>query len=121
MKVSPVLSRYHATKPTVPVTAVAALIALSAIAMAGEQPVTRSRNVSLAGLDLSTTAGMSAARERAHDAARLLCTRLADRDDLSRDLNYVACVNDAMTQVMPRILEVARLNTPVNVAGNQSK
>lgn len=48
------------------------------VARADSSPETRSITVSLAGLDLSTAAGESAARERVHQAARSVCSRVQD-------------------------------------------
>jgi UrcA family protein len=64
----------------------AVLIALCAIApvaaMADEQAatasVTRTENVSLADLDLSTPEGVRAAHDRLHETARRLCSQVAD-------------------------------------------
>lgn len=87
----------------------AAMLGLSlmsfAAAMAG-QPQTKStisEKVSIAGLDLSTPGGMSAARGRVQAAARRLCFKLADSQDLSRHENYVECVNEAVTGAMLQI------------------
>jgi UrcA family protein len=115
------LRRCHALKSTILAAAVAAIFGLAAGAMAGEQPVYRSMHVSLGDLDLSTPEGVSMARERVHQAARLLCSKLSDKDDLSRQPNYVACINDAVARVTPQILEFARLRSPVSLAGNRPK
>jgi len=56
--------------------------------------VTRSANVSLADLDLSTLEGSSS--ERLEAMARRLCGELARRQDLSYQPNYAACVHDTL-------------------------
>lgn len=63
----------------------------------------RSTHVSLAGLDLSTTDGMRAARIRVHQAARKLCSQLEDPNDLSRHENYIACIDGSVTAALQQI------------------
>lgn len=72
-------------------------------ASAGEVPVSRSAKVSFVGLDLSTPAGVSAARERVHRAARKLCGAVSDELDLSEAANFVKCVDLAMGGSMPQL------------------
>ena len=59
--------------------------------------------VSLAGLDLSTPAGQSAAKERVHQAARAVCNRAQDQYALAPHIDYINCVaraeNTALQQV----------------------
>lgn len=56
----------------------------------------RSKHVSLHGLDLSTAEGQRIAQERIHQMARELCTQVSDHLDLSSSTNYVACIASAM-------------------------
>ncbi len=58
--------------------------------------VTRSANVSLADLDLSTLEGSRAAHERLEAMARRLCAELARGHDLSYQPNFAACVHDTL-------------------------
>ena len=87
----------------------AALLSLSVMASAAiaghsENPSrSRSAAVSLAGLDLATPAGMAAAQERVHQTARRLCFQLSDAADLSRQSNYVQCVDEAVASAMLQI------------------
>jgi UrcA family protein len=82
---------------------------------------TRSAKVTFAGLDLSTSDGVNAARERLRDTAGRLCSLVADELDLSHHDNYVKCVDDAMARAMPRLEELARKNVPPrSLAGNLS-
>jgi UrcA family protein len=53
--------------------------------------------VPLGDLNLSTDSGMQAARERVHQTARRLCDRAVDPWSLSRHVDYVRCVDEAMT------------------------
>jgi UrcA family protein len=75
----------------------------------------KSAVVSLADLDLSTEKGMQAARERVHDAARQLCSKVVNPWSLSHHPDYVQCVDDAtanaVTQLQGRQL-VANANAP---------
>jgi UrcA family protein len=87
----------------------AALLSLTIIAptamatQSGNSSLTRSQTVSLAGLDLSSPAGMAAAQERVHQTARRLCFQLSDATDLSRQPNYVRCVDEAVASAMVQI------------------
>ena len=121
MNSSPFLGQNHPLKSQVFAAIIAAIFGLSAAAGAEEPPVSRSKHVSLADLDLSTPEGVSAARDRVHQVARLLCSKLSDRDDLSRQPNYVACINDAMARVTPQVMDLARLKSSTSVANNQPK
>jgi UrcA family protein len=95
---------------------VASLLALSviksAVATAGSKADhpgdSRSENVSIAGLDLSTADGVNKARERVHQVARRLCLRLADAQDRSSHWNYVMCVDDAVASAMQQVSETSR-------------
>src|SRR5437660_4454687 len=80
--------------------------------------VTRSANVSLADLDLSTLEGSRIARERLEAMAGRLCGELARRQDLSYQPNYAACVHDtlagalAQASVLARNTRTARRSAP---------
>ncbi len=63
----------------------------------------RSAQVSLAGLDLSTAEGMLGARLRVHQAARRLCAQVEDLDDLSRGANFAACVEASTVAALQQI------------------
>jgi UrcA family protein len=65
------------------------------VARADSSPEIRSSAVSLAGLDLSTPAGANAARERVHEAARVVCNRAKDPYALAPHWDYVNCVASA--------------------------
>jgi UrcA family protein len=99
-------------KTSVRAAAVLTLSVIAATAAVAAQPSysannTRSKTVSLADLDLSTPAGMNAARERVKKTARRLCVLLADPADLSHQSNYVKCVDDAVTGAMLQVTEHA--------------
>jgi len=49
---------------------------------------------------------------RHHQAARDLCSRVADDLDLSHQSNYLACVDEAMARALPKVEELARRNAP---------
>jgi len=80
--------------------------------------VTRSANVSLADLDLSTLEASRIARKRLEAMARRLCGELARRQDLSYQPNYAACVQDtlagalAQANALVRNTRTARRNAP---------
>jgi UrcA family protein len=63
----------------------------------------RMAKVWVADLDLGTTDGMKAAQARVSQAARHLCTQVAQMDDLSRHANYLACVDASVTAAMQQL------------------
>jgi UrcA family protein len=79
--------------------AMAAFVGLNSAAIADQvSGGMRVKAVSLADIDLSTVEGQRAAHERLHQAARGLCSQVADELDLSRQANYVACIDIAMAK-----------------------
>jgi UrcA family protein len=72
----------------------------------------RSKVVPLADLDLTTPEGLRAATERVRKVARALCLQLSDPDDLSRQSNFVACVDDATAAALPQIEQSAKAGHP---------
>jgi UrcA family protein len=91
-------------------TALLALCALASAAVAAPPtdtaPVTRSAQVSLAGLDISTPEGARAARDRLRATARRLCTWVADDLDLSHQPNFVACVDETLAAALRKVTEI---------------
>ena len=97
------------------------LSVIAAAAAVAAQPYdSRSQTVSLAGLDLSTPEGMSAARERVDKTARRLCSQLADPADLSHQTNYVKCVDDAVADAMLQVTGHARGLVAQSSAGQRN-
>jgi len=84
-----------------------AAIALSPAAAGVE---TRTSNLSLADLDLSTPAGVDAARDRLQQTARRWCSQVADRQDLSHQPNFIACMDETLAAALRQI------NGPVRAA-----
>jgi UrcA family protein len=74
-------------------------------------PLARSKALSFADLDLSTPEGARTAHERLHQVARNLCSQVADDLDLSHHANFLACIDEAMAQALPKVEELARRNT----------
>jgi UrcA family protein len=72
-------------------------------ARADSSPEVRSSAVSLAGIDLSTAAGQSAARERVHQAARVVCSRVQDPHNLAPHWDYVNCVANAEKSALQQL------------------
>jgi UrcA family protein len=72
-------------------------------------PDQRSMSVPLADLDLTTAAGVRTAQERLHQAARRLCSELADSQDLGHQPHFVQCVDRATASA----LRQAALPAPV--------
>jgi UrcA family protein len=107
MNTATLLAPASCLKANIRTTALLALCVFASAAVAGPQtdtePVTRSAKVSLVGLDVSTPEGASAARERLHQAARRLCSQVADHLDLSHQHNFVACVDESLTKALRQI------------------
>ena len=84
-------------------------------------PETSSVRVNFSGIDLSTSGGQEKAKERLVQAARLTCQRVEDEQDLSRHENYLACVDAALTQAMPKLAQLISRRSTVQMAGNEPK
>jgi UrcA family protein len=94
-----------------------ALLALAPLAAMAQSQVaatthTVTPKVSLADLDLSTSAGVDAARDRLHQTARRLCSQVADSRDLPPTQNpaFIACMDDTLADALRQI------NRPLRVA-----
>jgi UrcA family protein len=72
-------------------------------------PDSRTSKVSLIGLDLSTPEGARVARERLHQEARRLCNQVSDELDLSRQPNFVACVDETLAKALQQVAPAARV------------
>jgi UrcA family protein len=103
--------RVAGSKPAITSPASGARAAASAATGGGSAPGLR-KTVSLADLDLSTPNGARAAHDRLHEVARDVCSHAEDELDLSHQANFVACVDEAMAQALPRIEEMARRSAP---------
>ncbi|MEP6886545.1 MAG: UrcA family protein [Gammaproteobacteria bacterium] len=86
-------------------TPVIALAAINATPPSESPNMTRSATVALADLDLTTPAGINAARDRVHKTARHLCSSLSDSSDLSHAANFVICVDEAVARAMQKVVE----------------
>jgi UrcA family protein len=98
----------------------AGLIALLAVApvpvmadtLPAPPPETRTMKISLADLDLSTPEGAHAARERLHETARRLCSRVEGIDDLWHQPHFVACVDDALADALRQVQALRQVRGP---------
>jgi UrcA family protein len=98
------LSRFETAVRTATLIALCVAAPLAAIAQAASgAPQTASARVSLAGLDLATPEGQKTARERLHEMARIVCSRVADRLDLSHQPNFVKCLDDTLANAMQQL------------------
>jgi UrcA family protein len=96
------------TQLTISAALIAALCAFGPAVAGAQQPstsadATRSTQVALAGLDLSTPQGMNSARERLRGTAVRLCTRVVDEHDLSQHSNFLKCMDSTMTSALRQI------------------
>jgi UrcA family protein len=73
------------------------------IPRASVSPDERSMSVSLVDLDLTAAAGARTAQERLHQAARRLCTQLADSQDLGHQPHFVDCVDRATASALRQL------------------
>ena len=80
-------------------------------------PATSSVRINFSVIDLSTSAGQEKARERLVQAARLTCQRVVDEQDLSRHENYLACVDTALAEAMPKLAQLILRRSMVQMAG----
>jgi UrcA family protein len=85
-----------------------ALVAVAPIAAIADPPAviapdTRVADVSLADLNLSTSAGMRVARERLQAMAQRICAGHADIPGLSSSPNIVACVDGTLAGALRNI------------------
>jgi UrcA family protein len=109
------MARRFGPQVAVRTTALMALLALAPVAAIAQSPAaagveTRTSNLSLAGLDLSTPAGVDAARDRLQQTARRRCSQVADRQDLSHQPNFIACMDETLAAALRQI------NGPVRAA-----
>jgi UrcA family protein len=88
-----------------------------------DQPTSgsRSKQVSFAGLDLSTVEGQQIAQARVHEMARTLCSQVADSHDLSHQPNYVACIDTAVAQAGERLQALISKHENATFARTDSK
>lgn len=73
------------------------------IARADSAPETRSIKVSLAGLDLSTPDGAGEARARVHEAARAVCGRVEDPNNLAPHFDFMSCLERTEKSALQQI------------------
>jgi len=94
------------------------LLALMPPAVIGDQPSTtpsesRVADVSLTDLDLATSEGMRAARERLDAMAHRICAGAADGHNLSAQPNFLACVDSTLASTLHQLDALRRLNATV--------
>jgi UrcA family protein len=65
--------------------------------------VCRTATISVADLDLSTTAGMQSAQQRVHATARRLCAKVVNPWTLSHQQDYVACMDATMAAALRQL------------------
>jgi len=64
------------------------------------EPQASSIHVRLADLDLATPAGRQAAYDRLHQAARTVCFRVSQPEDVGREIHIAACTDRVMAQMV---------------------
>jgi len=120
MNTSAVLIRRLNLKAALSALCLTAIGAVATPAMAQQSSarwvVTDTMKVSLAGLDLSTPDGVRAAHERVRLAARLVCAKVRDSADMQTSLEYITCIDNAITIPMAQIDEAAHKSSPLSLA-----
>jgi UrcA family protein len=82
--------------------AVCSVLALGTVAWnsaTAAEPQGSAIHVRLADLDLATAGGRQAAYDRLHAAARTVCFRVSQPEDVGRDIHIAACVDRVMAQM----------------------
>jgi len=80
--------------------------AVPSLAPAGEligKPESATGTVRLAGLDLSTTAGIAETYKRLTTVAERLCRRFRDDREAADWATYIDCVHDTLTSALEKI------------------
>jgi UrcA family protein len=81
--------------------------AVPSLAPAGElkpgKPESATGTVRLAGLDLSTTAGIAETHRRLTTVAERLCRRFRDDREAADWATYIDCVHDTLTSALEKI------------------
>jgi UrcA family protein len=113
---------HFANRATIAVAVLTAMLGSNATVLAGPPSSdSKSAQISLADLDLSTADGRNAAYERLHQAARNLCYRVEQDNDLSRQSNFVACVDLAMAQALPSLQRLAARTEAMHLASSPQR
>jgi UrcA family protein len=95
--------------------------AVCATTQSNASPAASSVRVNFSGIDLSTSGGQEKAKERLVQAVRLACFRVEDPQDLSHHENYLACVDETLTEAMPKLADLVSRSATAHLAGNTSK
>jgi UrcA family protein len=80
-----------------------------------------SMRVQLKDLDLSTPGGRQIANDRLRQAARAVCYRVSDPEDLGRDIHIAACVDRVMAQANITVQQLASRSESIQVAKSPSR
>ena len=84
------------------IAAVWSVLALGTVAWdsaTAAEPQASSIHVRLADLDLATPGGRQAAHDRLNEAARTVCIRVSEPEDLGRDIHIAACIDHLMAEM----------------------
>jgi UrcA family protein len=70
---------------------------------------------------LTSANGVDIAKERLHQMARRLCSQTADAEDLSRQPNYVACIDDAVSKALSKVQSLAQMQAREKSVGQVAR
>ena len=111
-----------ANRASITIAMLSVIAGANSAALAGPPaPDSRSMRISIADLNLSTSEGRKSAFERLHQAARKLCSRVEDQNDLSRQKNFVACVDLAMANSLPMLQQLADRSEGAHLANTSQR
>jgi UrcA family protein len=81
---------------------------ITALAVQPTVAVPSAAKVSVADLDLATTEGIAAARDRLQETARQLCSQNLDNLEPSHRVDYLSCVDNSLLQELKQVSSSAR-------------
>jgi UrcA family protein len=82
---------------------------------------TSSMHVQLSDLDLTTPDGRQVAYGRLHEAARKVCSRVSDQEDLGHQANFLKCVDRLMPKDDLALEQLVARSGTVQVAKSPSR
>jgi len=95
-------------------------IAASSAASAAE-PQTTSIHVQLGDLNLATPSGRQTAYERVHRAARAVCHRVSDADDLGQGIHVGECIKRTLAQANVSLAQLVARSEAIQLAGSPTR
>src|SRR5271167_577628 len=112
MKADSTPSRYCNFRTSVRAAGLIAVCLAVSIAATAKQPSVdapaMAAKVSLSGFDLTTSAGIAAARERLQDSARQFCSRVSGNLDAAHRADFLSCIDGMLKDELAQVSSSAR-------------